>query len=165
MKRIFAVILSLPLFAHAGLFDDIKTAVTGHIADFQSRSQPDQILEGATVVRSTAFRTDDPGQDVLHTGQGGVSLVQQDGMTYIQLHADVEIGLAPDLYLYVSDAGGINTEARFNETDQIEIAPLVKGKGASYYSLGELTDEQIAGLASVTVWCKQFGEFMASADW
>jgi hypothetical protein len=40
-----AMTLTLP--ANAGLFDDLKFAITGHVKDFNSRSQPDQILEGA----------------------------------------------------------------------------------------------------------------------
>ena len=161
-------LLALAIFAampaQASLFGDIKTAVTGHIADYQSRSAPDQVLEGATVVKSSKFRTDDRGQDRLHTGSGGVSLVQKDGEFFIQLHADVDISLAPDLFLYVSTQGSIDHEERFNATEQVELGMLVKGEGASYYSLGQLTDAQVLSLSSVTVWCKQFGEFMASAD-
>lgn len=155
---------ALPTATHAGLFDDLKAAVTGHVADFQSRSLPDQVLDSARVIASGQFRTDDPGQDFAHTGKGGLSLVTREGEVFVQLHPDVEIGLAPDLYLYLSMARGIDSEERFAATEQIEVGPLVKGKGASYYSLGALSDTEINALGSVTVWCKRFGEFMASTD-
>lgn len=150
--------------AQAGFFDDIKTAVTGHIEDYQSRSLPDQVLESGTVLRSNQFRTEDPGQDRLHYGRGTVELIEDNGVTYLQLQIDVEFGLAPDLHLYVSPAKNIDTEARFKSTEQIEIGRLVKGEGASYYALDQLSPAQLDGIGSVTVWCKQFSEFMASTD-
>jgi hypothetical protein len=55
-------------------------------------------------------------------------------------------------------------EARFNTTQQIEVAELVKGEGASFYSLGARDPQQTAAVKSVTVWCRKFGELMASAD-
>ena len=57
MKLYLGLVLILSLPAQAGLFDDIKTAVTGHIEDYQSRSLPDQVLESGTVLRSNQFRT------------------------------------------------------------------------------------------------------------
>lgn len=161
---LLALLLLATTPVHANLFTDLKTAVTGHIADYQARSGPDQVLEGATPIKTSAFRTDDRGQDRLHSGEGGVSLVEKDGVHYIQLHADLKIGLAPDLFLFVSPESGIDHEDRFNSTEQVELGPLVKGEGASFYALENLTAEQVDSLGSVTVWCKQFGEFMASAD-
>lgn len=160
----FLMTLAVSLPAQAGLFDDLKVAVTGHIADFQSRSEPDQVLENAKLLTKAMLRTDDPGQDRLHYGSGTVSLVELDGTVYIQLHEDVEIGFAPDLYLYLSPEPGISDEAAFNATEQIEVAKVVKGKGASYYSLGAVSMDQLAQARSITVWCRQFNEFMASGD-
>ena len=157
-----AMTFALP--ANAGLFDDLKFALTGHVKDFKSRSQPDQILEGGNVLAETRFRTDDPGQDAVHYGEGGVSLIEKNGEIFIQLSPDLNIGFAPDLYLYVSMDQKITDEARFNMTQQIEVAELVKGEGASFYSLGALDPQQTKAVKSVTVWCRKFGEFMASAD-
>lgn len=164
MKLYIALLAALSLPAQAGLFDDIKTAVTGHISDFQSRSLPDQVLEGGQILRSSQFRTEDPGQDRLHYGRGTVELVSKAGISYLQLQTDTKFGLAPDLFLYVSDQANIVDEAAFNAAEVIEIGPLVKGEGASFYALDRLTQAQIDSLKSVTVWCKQFGEFMASTD-
>ncbi len=151
--------------AQAGLLDDISAAVSGHIDDFKSRSGPDQVLADATVLKSTRFRTDDPGQDLAHRGEGGLSLVEKGGVYFVQLAADVEISFAPDLVLYVSNDPMITDEGRFEATTQIEVGPLVKGKGASFYALEGMTEADVLNLSSATVWCQRFGEFMASADW
>lgn len=166
MRLITCLLMSLGLAvpATAGLLDDLKVAVGGHIADFQSRSQPDQVLADAETIATATLRTDDPGQDRLHSGEGQISLVRKDGMVYLQLHNDVKIGFAPDLYLYLSAETNINDEARFNATEQLEVAKLVKGEGASFYSLGEINAETLKSVKSVTVWCRQFNEFMASGD-
>lgn len=165
MRRLLVfMIVTLALPVSAGLFDDLKFAITGHVKDFKSRSQPDQILEGGKLLAETRFRTDDPGQDAVHYGEGGVSLIEKDGEIFVQLSPDLNIGFAPDLYLYVSMDQSITDEARFNATQQIEVAELVKGEGASFYSLGALDPQQTKAVKSVTIWCRKFGEFMASAD-
>lgn len=159
--RLLLISLALTLPAHAGLLDNLSTAVGGHIKDFKSRSAPDQVLSGAQELRTGVFRENDPGQDTLHYGAGSFALVAKGSEVYIQLQPDVEIGFAPDLFLYVSTQAQIDDEASFVSAPTVELGELVKGKGASYYPVVGIEPDAIQ---SVTVWCKAFGEFMASGQ-
>lgn len=152
----------LHVVAARAFVSDITDAISGHIQDFQARSQPDEILEGARVVKEGSFRTDDPGQDALHYGSGDVTLVTLEGQYFIQMAPNVSIALAPDLFVYISTTPNIYQEARFNTTDQMELGMMVKGSGASWYMVPEGIDPKT--IQSVTIWCKRFSEFMASAD-
>lgn len=160
MKKIaliFAIAL-LPHVSQAGFFDDIATAVGGHIDDIQSRFEDDQIVEGKTL-SSTQFRENDRGQDSLHHGSGTVTIVETEEGRFIQLGTDFTSTPGPDYHVYISQDANVDHEDRFAKDRQIELGKLVKGSGASFYKIPDGVDFQ-----SVTIWCKAFGEFITSAD-
>ncbi len=145
--------------AKAGLFDDIKTAITGHVDDAKGRVfGSDEFINGATIKSGTFDETAD-GRDLAHWADGTARLVIKDGVRYIQLDADFNSGPLPDGHVYVSVATDINNEDDFFASTQIDLGPLKLGKGASYYELpaGTLVN-------SVTIWCQAFSEYIGSAD-
>lgn len=148
----------LPFLTHAGLFDDITTAVGGHISDLKSRFGDDQLIDG-NIVANAKFREDDRGQDTLHHGSGSVLIVNTPAGRYLQLAPDFSSTPGPDYHVYISQDTNVDHEDRFVKSNQVELGRLIKGSGASYYKLPENTEFQ-----SVTVWCKAFDEFIVSAD-
>lgn len=143
---------------HANWFDNISTAVGGHITDLKSRFMDDQLIEG-DVVASTQFREDDRGQDTLHHGSGEVLLVNTPDGRFIQLAPNFSSTPGPDYHVYISQDTNVDHEDRFVKANQIELGRLIKGSGASYYRIPDQIEFQ-----SVTIWCKAFNEFIVSAD-
>lgn len=142
----------------AGFFDDISTAVGGHIDDIQSRFMDDQLIEGE-LLAAASFREDDRGQDALHHGSGTAQIVETAEGRYLQLAADFMSTPGPDYHVYISSDTGVDHEDSFVIANQLELGKLIKGSGASYYKIPEGAEFQ-----SVTIWCKAFGEFIMSAD-
>ena len=164
MKKILLAVLTaitLTSPVQAGLLDNVGKAISGHVKDLSSRITEDQILDNAETIKEGVFREDDPGQDFVHNGEGSVSLVLKDETFYIQLNEDFSSTPGPDYHVYVSTESDIDREYRFQTTDQYELGALKKGSGASYYEITDISPEDIL---SVTIWCKDFGEFIASAN-
>ena len=156
--RIIAVLVAIPMVASAGFFTDVVDAISGHIDDLNGRLADDQFIEGE-VERSGQFREDDPGQDLIHRGGGSVSIIWNGSKRYIQLEDDFWTTPGPDYHVYVSAVRGISDESGFYAAETTELGRLIKGSGASFYEIPEGIE-----IGSVTIWCKQFGEFIASAD-
>ncbi|MEM7046060.1 MAG: DM13 domain-containing protein [Pseudomonadota bacterium] len=143
-----------PVPAHAQLLDIIK----GHTRDITTRFADDEIIDGV-VIKSGMIDEDAPGQDPVHYGRGSIMIVEAEDGLYVQTGPDFKIGLAPDLYIYVSSATPIDDEEDFYSTEQIELGVLKKGSGASFYKLPPDIE-----INSVTVMCKKFRQYMASAQ-
>jgi len=155
---LFAVALSLPLTAQASWLDSISTVVGGHVNNLKSRFMDDQVIEGK-IIQSAKLRDDDRGQDALHHGSGTVQIIEAADGKYLQFDKDFESTPGPDYHVYISNDTGIDHEERFVKANQVELGPLIKGSGASFYKLPENTEFQ-----SVTIWCKAFNELIVSAD-
>ena len=150
----------------AGIFDDITTAITGHIDDAKSRiNSTDTFIVGKTIA-SGSFRSDDAGQDFAHRGSGDVSIIKKDGSYYLQLGDNFTTTPGPDYHIYVSTTTGIDTKAKFKAATTYEIAKLSQGVGAHFYKLDIpfYIDIESFDSASITIWCKAFGAFITSAD-
>ena len=139
--------------ANAGLLDDITAAVGGHISDVIDRSKDDEFIPGNTITKSEFTLS----KDSIHWAEGGVSLVYDKGLTYIQLEPDFEAGLAPDLYIFTSK-DRIDSQSALNRTEKLNLTKLKKGSGASYYLLDDVED-----IKSIVIWCKRFNQWMGSA--
>ena len=143
-----------------GFWNDITTAVGGHIKDIKGRYQDDQIINGNTIA-SGVFNEEADGQDLAHNGNGSVTIKTHNQRKYVQLGKDFYSSPGPDYHVYVSDKQNINNETDFFNAKQIELGALIKGSGATYYVL----PADIDILAnSVTIWCKEFKEYIASAN-
>ena len=155
MKKILLILLVTFSFnANAGFFD----IFTGHVDDIKSRFMDDQIFDGL-VSREASFRTDDPGQDFIHNGSGDVSIKHGLQERFIQLESNFMTTPGPDYHVYVSAEPFVDDEASFFGSTHIEIGKLIKGSGASFYKIPAGTK-----VNSITIFCKEFGEFIASAE-
>ena len=134
-------------------------AITGHADDLKGRIFGEESFIGGETLKTGIFDEDAVGQDAAHWAKGTATLKIKDGKRYIQLESDFNSGPLPDGYVYVSKDVDINDEADFNKTRQVELGPLLLGKGASFYEVPEGTE-----VNSVTVWCKRFGAYIGSAD-
>lgn len=77
------------------------------------------------------------------------------------VHAQaLESSTGPDYHVYVSSGPAIKDNPEFGP-QQVEVARLAKPNGASYYLL---KTENLNDVASVLIWCKQFKEYIGSAD-
>ena len=156
MKYLALILILLPTYASAGVWDSITDAVTGHTTDIIERfSHEDEYIKGN--IRSTgSFRDNDPGRDLAHWANGTVSVITMDGENYIQLHGDFSTGPAPDLYLYTARTR-VGDEVDFwNGSNVTEVSKLKSGSGAQYYAVDHKFTE-------VIIWCKRFGQFMGAA--
>ncbi len=157
---ILAIVLGLGgIASNAGILDDLKVAITGHIADAEGRIFGEDMHVSGEVIMDGVFDEDAVGQDAAHWAKGSVSIVIKDGVRYVQLGSDFNSGPLPDGHVYVSVTQDINDEADFNNSVQIDLGELKLGKGASFYEIPEGTT-----VNSVTVWCKRFGAYIGSAD-
>lgn len=143
----------------AGIFDDIKDAVTGHYDDYKSRSLEDMIIDG----NKKKFSVADWSSDSVHYVDGSVSIVEaKDGTKYVQLNKDFNAGFAPDLYVYLAK-GHITSDDQFKgERMKIELGKLIKGEGASYYKIPSYLNGYVDEEFSVVIHCKRFNEPMGA---
>ena len=158
--------ISLGNAAHAGIFDDIKDAISGHIDDVKDRLKDDQHIMGITLNESTFSWS----SDSIHYANGSVKIVHKplSSEYYVQLNEDFSAGLAPDLYIYLAP-GHITSDAEFVNGDKLELGKLVKGSGASYYKIPDEIIKKYANKQyenmpfSVVIHCKRFNEPMGAA--
>lgn len=146
--------------AQAISLGDIKAAITGHVKDATSRFSEDQVITG-DIVSSGTFKDDARGQDAFHRASGSVTIVNNDGVHYVQLGEDFTSTPGPDYHVYISTGSDIQDRRDFRNSDAVELEPLKKGSGASFYEISGISP---ADIKSVTIWCKRFGAFIGSAD-
>ncbi len=138
----------------AGVFDDIRAAIAGHASDIKERLFVEEEFISGNNVASSEFKYT---KDAAHWAEGSVSIIEEDGKKYLQLHGDFKAGLAPDLYVYIS-SDIIKSQADFDTLWVVELAKLKKGSGASYYEIETALD-----IKSIIIQCKRFNQFMGSA--
>ena len=141
----------------ANLFTDV---IKGHIEDVKSRFADDMIQEGQ-ILRTGFFNEDARGSDSFHNGSGSVTARNADGERFVQLESDFNSTPGPDYYVYASSTQNIQTIEDFdNAVNVVELGKLLKGSGASFYSV----PNDDVSLASITIICKKFHVFITSAD-
>lgn len=131
---------------------DAWDAFTGHIEDIQDRQKEDKFINGL-IETSTTFTN---VKDSIHWAEGSVEIIYKDGLRYIQLGSDFEAGLAPDLYIFTSPKV-LKNQADIDQSQKFNLTKLSKGSGASYYLVS-------GDIKSIVIWCKQFNQFMGSAN-
>jgi len=137
--------------AHAGILDDITTAITGHYNDAKDRFKDDEFITGE-VKASSEFTL---SKDSIHWAEGGVQVIINKGKTYIQLDESFEAGLAHDLYIFTSNKI-IDSQTDLNNAVKMNLQKLKKGSGASFYEVkGEIK--------SIVIWCQAFNQWMGTA--
>ena len=166
--RLIILVFGTPLLvflmikdAKSGWIDDIQTAITGHATDLYGRLTHVDDETNGDVYYTGVINEEANGQDAIHWAKGDISIVKEDDKYWVFLHPNFSAGLAPDLFLYVSNVEDIDNEWDFHRTKQIEIGKLKAGSGAQVYELP--TEIDPFSIKSVTVWCKAFSEYMGSA--
>jgi hypothetical protein len=137
----------------------VSDVIVGHVNDIKARLSDDQTVQGR-VLKTGEIDTSAEGQDGLHWSSGNWSLVEVDGVLFLQSAENFRSSPAPDLHVYISENPAIKDNYQFSN-DQYEIGPLLKPNGAAFYRL-DLKDPK--RVQSILIWCKRFSEYIGSAD-
>ena len=137
----------------------VLDAIRGHAQDLKARFSDHKKIDGEVVKRGE-IDTKAKGQDMLHSSSGTWSLVRSGNQLYLQSGEDFRSSPGPDYHVYISSGPAIKDNPEFNDK-QIEVARLTKPNGAAYYPL---KTQNIDDVRSVLIWCKQFKEYIGSAD-
>jgi hypothetical protein len=159
MNKLNALFLSafllLPVSASAQLLD----AIRGHAQDLKSRFEDNQKVEGEIIKRGQIDKNA-KGQDLIHNSSGEWSLIKSGNQLFLQSGEDFKSSPGPDYHIYISSKSAIKDNDEFS-AQQIEVSRIKKPNGAAFYLLKTQNPEDIN---SMLIWCKQFKEYIGSAD-
>lgn len=156
----FQVLLSFLLLcmgpnANAQLLD----AIRGHVQDFKVRFDDHQKIEGELIKRGQIDKKA-KGQDLLHNSSGEWSVIKVGNQLFLQSSENFRSSPGPDHHIYISSKSAIKDNDEFG-AQQIEVSRLKKPDGAAFYLLPTQNPEEVS---SMLIWCKQFKEYIGSAD-
>lgn len=159
MKKVNPLLLSalllLPFSASAQLLD----AIRGHVQDLKVRFDDHQKIEGDIIKRGQIDKNA-KGQDLIHNSSGEWQLIKVGNQLFLQSSEDFRSSPGPDYHIYISSKAAIKDKDEFS-AQQIEVSRIKKPNGAAYYLLKTQNPEDIN---SMLIWCKQFKEYIGSAD-
>jgi len=152
--------------ALAQMSDETKAAMAGEVLD-AARSMPDKAMEelrdemmkpGAPVVLSAgAFRD----ADKIHKGSGNAGLYRlADGDHVLRLE-NLNVTNGPDLHVFLVRHPGPAASSDVTKDNYIDLGALKGNIGNQNYTIAPGTD--LAGFASVVIWCKAFGVLFSTA--
>lgn len=148
-------LLWAPLTASAQLFN----AIRGHVQDLKVRFDDHQKIEGDIIKRGKIDKNA-KGQDLLHNSSGEWSLIRVGNQLFLQSSEDFRSSPGPDYHIYISSKPAIKDNDEFS-AQQIEVGRIKKPNGAAFYLLKTQNPEDVS---SMLIWCKQFKEYIGSAD-
>ena len=157
MKKI--ILTALLLIVTTAPQAQVLDAISGHVRDIRSRFTDHQIIKGV-VLKKGDIDVLAKGQDMLHSSSGTWSIVRVGSDLYLQSGENFRSSPGPDYHVYISKDPAIKDNDQFSKA-QIEVGRLIKPNGAAYYKLA--TDD-LGSISSVLIWCKQFKEYIGSAD-
>ena len=150
----FILIWTVPN-ASAQLLD----AIRGHLQDIRVRFEDHQKIEGVLIKRGQIDKAA-KGQDLIHNSSGEWSVIKVGNQLFLQSSEDFRSSPGPDYHVYISSKSAIKDNDEF-DVQQIEVSRLKKPNGAAFYLLKTQNPEDVN---SVLIWCKQFKEYIGSAD-
>lgn len=153
--RLLSALLLLPISSSAQLLD----AIRGHAQDIKSRFEGNQKAEGDILKRGQIDKNA-KGQDLIHNSSGEWLLVKVGDQLFLQSSEDFRSSPGPDYHIYISSKPAIKDNDEFS-AQQIEVSRIKKPNGAAFYLLKTQNPENIN---SMLIWCKQFKEYIGSAD-
>jgi len=118
-----------------------------------------QKIEGK-IIKKGQIDKNAKGQDFLHSSSGEWSVIKVGNDLFLQSSEDFRSSPGPDYHVYISNKSAIKDNDEFS-AEQIEVSRLKKPNGAAFYPLKTKNSEDIK---SVLIWCKQFKEYIGSAD-
>lgn len=159
MKKELLIILSLIICCTPVANAQILDALRGHVQDVKSRFGDHQKIDGQ-ILKKGMIDKNAKGQDLIHNSSGSWSLVRVGQQLYLQSGEDFRSSPGPDYHVYVSQGPAIKDNDEFSGR-QVEVSRLAKPNGASYYLLKSSDENEVS---SILIWCKQFKEYIGSAD-
>ena len=141
--------------ANAQLLD----AIRGHAQDLRVRFDDHQKIEGEVIKRGQIDKTA-KGQDLIHNSSGEWSVIKVGNQLFLQSSENFRSSPGPDYHVYISSKPAIKDNDEFS-TQQIEVGRLKKPNGGAFYLL---TTQNPDDIHSMLIWCKQFKEYIGSAD-
>jgi hypothetical protein len=138
----------------------VLDVVRGHARDVADRFSQNRSISGETL-KTGKIDTKAKGQDTFHNSAGTWTLLRVGNELYLQSGEDFRSSPGPDYHVYISDKPAIKDNDAFETSGQLEVSRLKKPNGAAYYLLPTKNPAQVT---SVLIWCKQFNEYIGSAD-
>lgn len=142
-------------FANAQLLD----AIRGHVQDIRVRFDDHQKIDGELIKQGQIDKTA-KGQDLIHNSSGNWSVIKVGKQLFLQSSEDFRSSPGPDYHIYISAKSAIKDNDEFS-FEQIEVGRLKKPNGAAFYLLPTQNPDEVN---SMLIWCKQFKEYIGSAD-
>lgn len=159
MKKLNILVLSALLLLPFSVSAQLLDAIRGHVQDLKVRFDDHQKIEGDIIKRGQIDKNA-KGQDLIHNSSGEWSLVKVGDQLFLQSGEDFRSSPGPDYHIYISSKPAIKDNDEFN-SQQIEVSRIKKPNGAAFYLLKTQNPEDIN---SMLIWCKQFKEYIGSAD-
>ena len=157
MKKLLLSFLFVGLMPTANA--QILDAIRGHVQDLNARTEDHQKIEGVILKRGQIDKNA-KGQDLIHNSSGEWSLVKVGNQLFLQSSEDFRSSPGPDYHIYISSKPAIKDNDEFS-SQQIEVSRIKKPNGAAFYLLKTENPEDVS---SMLIWCKQFKEYIGSAD-
>jgi hypothetical protein len=159
MKKLNFLVLCNLLVISTSASAQLLDAIRGHAQDIKSRFESNQKVEGEILKRGQIDKNA-KGQDLIHNSSGEWTLVKVGNQLFLQSGEDFRSSPGPDYHIYISSKPAIKDNDEFS-AQQIEISRIKKPNGAAFYLLKTQNPEDVN---SVLIWCKQFKEYIGSAD-
>ena len=159
MKKLTILVLSGLLLISTSVSAQLLDAIRGHAQDLKSRFESNQKVEGEILKRGQIDKNA-KGQDLIHNSSGEWTLVKVGNQLFLQSGEDFRSSPGPDYHIYISSKPAIKDNDEFS-AQQIEVSRIKKPNGAAFYLLKTQNPEEVT---SVLIWCKQFKEYIGSAD-
>ena len=155
----FVLVLLLTVANSSTASAQVLDAIRGHAQDLRTRFSDHKKIDGEVLKRGE-INTRAKGQDMLHNSSGTWSLIKSGNQLFLQSGENFRSSPGPDYHVYVSSGPAIQDNQDFSDK-QVEVGRLTKPNGAAYYPL---TIQNLSEVTSVLIWCKQFKEYIGSAD-
>jgi len=97
---------------------------------------------------------------LIHNSSGEWSVIKVGNQLFLQSSEDFRSSPGPNYHVYISSKTAIKDNNEFS-VQQIEVSRLKKPNGAAFYLLKTQNPDEIN---SMLIWCKQFKEYIGSAD-
>ena len=159
MKKLTILVLSGLLLISTSVSAQLLDAIRGHSQDLKSRFESNQKVEGDILKRGQIDKNA-KGQDLIHNSSGEWTLVKVGDQLFLQSSENFRSSPGPDYHIYISNKPAIKDNDEFS-SQQVEVSRIKKPNGAAFYLLKTQNPEDVN---SVLIWCKQFKEYIGSAD-
>jgi len=159
MRKLTILVLGGLLLISTSASAQLLDAIRGHAQDLKSRFESNQKVEGDILKRGQIDKNA-KGQDLIHNSSGEWTLVKVGDQLFLQSSENFRSSPGPDYHIYISNKPAIKDSDEFS-SQQVEVSRIKKPNGAASYLL---KTQNPADVNSVLIWCKQFKEYIGSAD-